>query len=170
MIRSRSLLVALLFATAAAPSTASPQTPAWSNAALSPDARAAMLVREMTRDGKLTLVFGYFATDFPPKNFTAPAGSRLGSAGYVPGIPRLGIPPQWQTDAGVGVATQGAAPRKRERTALPSGLATAATWDRALAFQGGAMIGDEAARSGFNVMLAGGVDLMREPRHGGNSA
>jgi len=138
------------------------------NAALSPDARAAMLVKQMTRNEKLSLVFGYFATDFPTKKFTAPAGGRPGSAGYVPGIPRLGVPPQWQTDAGVGVATQGGAEHKRERTALPSGLATTATWDPAMAFRGGAMIGDEARRSGFNVMLAGGVDLMRDPRNGRN--
>jgi len=170
MIRSRTLSLALLFATAAIPSIACSQTPAqpWMNPASSADDRAALLVQQMTRDEKLTLVFGYFATDFAPKAFTAPLASRVGSAGYVPGIPRLGIPPQWQTDAGVGVATQGAALRKRERTALPSGLATAATWDPAIAFAGGAMIGDEAARSGFNVMLAGGVDLMREPRNGRN--
>jgi beta-glucosidase len=134
----------------------------------SPDARAAALVKRMTRDEKLSLVFGYFGTDFPPKKFLAPKESRPGSAGYIPGIPRLGIPPQWQTDAGVGVATQGGALQKRERTALPSGLATTASWNRDLAFAGGAMIGNEARNSGFNVMLAGGVDLMREPRNGRN--
>jgi beta-glucosidase len=122
----------------------------------------------MTRDEKLTIIFGYFGTDFPSKKYVAPKDVRLGSAGYVPGIPRLGIPPQWQTDAGVGVASQGGADRKRERTALPSGLATAATWNSALAFAGGAMIGKEARNSGFNVMLAGGVNLMREPRNGRN--
>src|SRR3954454_23005641 len=77
---------------------------AWLNASLSPDRRAELAVNAMTRDEKLTIVFGYFATDFAPRHSTAPAGSREGSAGYVPGIPRLGIPPQWQTDAGVGVA------------------------------------------------------------------
>lgn len=137
-------------------------------AAPSPDSRAAALVRRMTRAEKLTLVFGYFGTDFPSKKFLTPKESRAGSAGYIPGIPRLGIPPQWQTDAGVGVATQGGAAVKRERTALPSGLATAASWNTALAFAGGAMIGKEARNSGFNVMLAGGVNLMREPRNGRN--
>ena len=96
------------------------------------------------------------------------AGARPGSAGYVPGIERLGIPAQWQTDAGIGVATQGGAPEKRGRTALPSGLATAATWDPALAFAGGAMIGREARADGFNVLLGGGVNLVREPRNGRN--
>jgi len=164
-------LTASLLAGAAAPVAAAPRkapAKAPGKAALSPDARAAALVAKMTREEKLILVYGYFSTDFPSKKFTAPPEGRPGSAGYVPGIPRLGIPPQWQTDAGIGVATQGGAVKKRERTALPSGLATAATWNPELAFAGGAMIGNEARNSGFNVMLAGGVDLMREPRNGRN--
>lgn len=140
----------------------------WMNPSLTAEQRAVLLLPQMTRDEKLTLVFGYFATDFPPRQFKAPEGARNGSAGYVPGVPRLGIPPQWQADAGIGVASQGGAPRKRERTALPSGLATAATWNLDLAFRAGAMVGEEARASGFNVMLAGGVNLMREPRNGRN--
>jgi len=148
----------------AAPRDARP----WMNRTLAPDRRADLVLGRMTREEKLTLVFGYFATDFPPRRFTAPPEGRAGSAGYVPGIPRLGIPPQWETDAGVGVATQGGAAQKRERTALPSGMAIAASWDPDIAFRGGAMIGSEARSSGFNVMLAGGVNLMREPRNGRN--
>jgi beta-glucosidase len=128
--------------------------------------RAADAVSKMTLDEKLSLVFGYFASDWQGKK--PPAEGRYGSAGYVPGIPRLGITPQWETDAGIGVATQGAATVKRERTALPSGIATAATWNPELAFSGGRMIGSEARASGFNVMLAGGVDLARDPRNGRN--
>ena len=86
----------------------------------------------------------------------------------MPGIPRLGIPPQWETDAGVGVATQGGAADKRERTALPSGIATAATWNPDDRLPGRRMIGSEARASGFNVMLAGGVNLLRDPRNGRN--
>ena len=131
-----------------------------------PDQRAAAAVGKMTLDEKLSLVFGYFASDWQGK--TPPAAGRYGSAGYVPGIPRLGIVPQWETDAGVGVATQGGASVKRERTSLPSGIATAATWNPELAFKGGHMIGSEARASGFDVMLAGGVDLARDPRNGRN--
>ncbi len=140
----------------------------WTNAKLSPDARAKAILARMTEDEKLTLVFGLFGTDFSSKDYKAPAEAHQGSAGYIPGIPRLGIPAQWQTDAGVGVATQGGAVNKRGRTSLPSGIATAATWDPALAFKGGAMIGAEARASGFNVLLAGGVNLLREPRNGRN--
>src|SRR4051812_8393929 len=141
----------------------------WLDRSLSADRRAQLTVAQMTRDEKLQLVFGYFATNADYKNnYKAPAHARYGSAGYVPGIERLGIPAQWQTDAGVGVATQGAAPEKRERTSLPSGIATAATWNPDLAFKGGQMIGAEARASGFNVMLAGGVNLARDPRNGRN--
>ncbi|GAA4809726.1 beta-glucosidase [Sphingosinicella ginsenosidimutans] len=172
-MKSRCIAIVLgaLLAGAAPPAAADtsgvPARP-WMNAALSPDVRADLVLREMTEEEKLSLVFGWFATDFAPKNYRAPAEARAGSAGYVPGVQRLGIPPQWQTDAGIGVATQGAAEHKRERTALPSGMALAASWDPAIARRGGAMIGSEARSSGFNVMLAGGVDLVREPRNGRN--
>lgn len=132
------------------------------------DERAGSMVVLMTLDEKLTLLEGYFGTDFPPTRYDAPDEARYGSAGYVPGIPRLGIPAQWQADAGLGVATQGGSAQKRARTALPSGLATAATWDPALAHAAGAMIGAEARADGFNVLLGGSVNLMREPRNGRN--
>lgn len=134
----------------------------------SADERAASMVTLMTLDEKLTLLKGYFGTDFAASRFEAPPGARYGSAGYVPGIPRLGIPPQWQADAGIGVATQGGAAEKRARTALPSGLAVASSWDPEIAFAGGAMIGSEARADGFNVLLGGSVNLMREPRNGRN--
>ncbi|MGI4880815.1 MAG: beta-glucosidase [Janthinobacterium lividum] len=176
MSRIRLILLAsgmvLVAASTSAAAPASPiqssDTQPWADFWLTADARVALLVPRMTQAEKMTLIFGYFATDFPPRHFTAPEPGRAGSAGYVPGVPRLGIPAQWQTDAGIGVATQGGAARKRERTALPSNLAIAATWDPAVGRAGGAMIGAEARASGFNVMLAGGVDLTREPRNGRN--
>jgi beta-glucosidase len=140
----------------------------WMDTALESDRRAELVVAQMTREEKQQLVFAYFGTDAPWKKFTAAPEAREGSAGYVAGIARLGIPPQWISDAGIGVATQGGAQHKRERTALPSGMATAATWDPQLAQAAGTMIGAEARASGFNVLLAGGVNLVREPRNGRN--
>lgn len=139
------------------------------SAALSADATARRLVSQMTRAEKLRLVFGYFGSPQHPKGYAPPPEARMGSAGYVPGVPRLGIPPQWETDASLGVATQRDSTEPyRVRTSLPSSLATAATFDPALARQGGVMIGREARASGFNVMLAGGMNLVREPRDGRN--
>ncbi len=139
----------------------------WLDTRLTPDARADLILHQMTADEKLVLVFGYFSTDAPWKAYTRPAGAPADAAGFIPGIERLGIPAQTETDAGVGVATQRSS-TPRLRTSLPSGLATAATWNTDMAFAGGAMIGDEARKSGFNVMLAGGVNLLREPRNGRN--
>ena len=105
--------------------------------------------------------------DQEAKKYKRPAESYDQSAGFVYGVPRLGIPNLWQTDAGVGVASQGG-PKARPATALPSGLNTVATWNPQTAFAGGAMIGAEARGYGFNVLLAGGVNLMRDPRNGRN--
>lgn len=137
------------------------------DASLDADSRSRLLLAAMTRDEKLTLVFGYFSTDAPWKNFKKPRDGLEQSAGYVGGIARLGIPALLETDAGIGVASQpGTSPRLR--TALPSNLAIAASWDPELAYSGGRMIGNEARQSGFNVMLAGGINLAREPRSGRN--
>jgi beta-glucosidase len=139
----------------------------WMNPDLDADSRARLLLGAMTQDEKLTLVFGYFSSDAPWKNSKKPAAGLEQSAGYVGGSSRLGIPALMETDAGTGVASQpGANPRLR--TALPSNLATAASWDPELAYAGGRMIGNEARLSGFNVLLAGGINLAREPRNGRN--
>jgi beta-glucosidase len=139
----------------------------WMNQHLDASARADLVLREMSLDEKLKLVFGYLGADVDWKKSKRPPQSREQSAGFVYGVPRLGIPNLWQTDAGLGVASQ-AGPHARGATALPSGLNTAATWDVNTAFAGGAMIGGEARALGFNVMLAGGVNLLREPRNGRN--
>jgi beta-glucosidase len=137
----------------------------WMDRALSADQRAALVLKEMKQEEKLALVFGYFGSDsWKTKRHAAAIPA---SAGYVAGVPRLGLPALFETDAGIGVASQ-ATESPRERTALPSNLAIAASWDRQLAYAGGAMIGGEARASGFNVMLAGGVNLVREPRNGRN--
>ncbi|CAN7562433.1 glycoside hydrolase family 3 C-terminal domain-containing protein [Duganella sp. LjRoot269] len=140
----------------------------WLNSTQSADTRADALVKAMTLDEKIQTVFGYFSTEFSPKKFEQPKEGRPDSAGYIPGIARLGLPSQWQSDAGVGVATQAVSKKPYERTSLPSGLATTATWNPQRAFEGGAMIGAEARSTGFNFLLAGGVNLMREPRNGRN--
>jgi beta-glucosidase len=140
----------------------------WMNTSLAADQRADLLLKEMTQDEKLKLVFGHFGTDMPWKNYKKHPAAIPHSAGYVEGVPRLGIPAQFETDAGLGVAAQGTGPTAREGVSLPSGLATAATWNVDLAYKGGAMIGAAARSNGFNVMLAGGVNLLREPRNGRN--
>ncbi len=123
------------------------------------DARVGALLSRMTLEEKLGLV----TTSMP---FFSPATRAAGapmSAGYNPGLPRLGVPPLRESDASLGVANTREMRKGDTATALPSGLATAATFDPALAEAGGAMIGAEARAKTFNVLLAGGVNLTRDP-------
>lgn len=144
-----------------------PTAKPWMNKKLAATERANLLIAQMSQEEKFTILYGYFGVEQKEKNYFPPKEALYGSAGWIAGVPRLGIPAQFQTDASLGVATQNI-PKPRERTGLPSGLATAATFDPAIALQGGAMIGQEARASGFNIMLAGGVNLVREPRNGRN--
>ncbi|MCV7122013.1 beta-glucosidase [Mycobacterium lacus] len=89
------------------------------------------------------------------------------SAGYVPGIPRLSVPALRMSDAGLGVTNPGYRPGDTA-TALPAGLALAASFNPALARAAGEAIGREARSRGFNVLLAGAINLARDPRNGRN--
>ena len=126
------------------------------------DARAAALVQQLTADERLSLLHGPMAVTMA--GIIAPRDAIPG-AGHIAGIPRLGIPNLAETDASLGVAWA-LGQRKDGATALPSGLAMASTWNPALLREGGAMIAREAHSKGFNVLLAGGVNLVREPRGG----
>nr|WP_235525530.1 beta-glucosidase [Sphingomonas sp. Leaf34] len=125
--------------------------------------RADALVKAMTSAEKLRYVHGIF----PPmaKPMTA---DMIPSAGYVPGVPRLGIPTLRESDASLGVANQVEQRKGDVATALPASLATAASFDPAIAYAGGAMIGSEARAKTFNVLLAGGVNLTRDAWNGRN--
>ncbi|UAK25806.1 beta-glucosidase family protein [Sphingomonas nostoxanthinifaciens] len=124
--------------------------------------RAATLVAKMTQAEKLQLVHGWW---YPPTGAPTPGmpDGWVPSAGYVPGIARLGIPALRESDASLGVANQVEERKGDTATALPSALATAASFDPAIARAGGAMIGAEARAKRFNVLLAGGVNLTRDP-------
>jgi beta-glucosidase len=120
---------------------------------LSPDARADILVAAMTQDEKLQLIHGYS---------TNTAGLPRGAAGYVPGIARMGFPDLYMVDGSVGIGGN-----TGQSTALPSAMASAATWDLDLAYQYGKVLGTDMRAHGVNVHLGGNVNLVgREPRNG----
>ncbi len=141
----------------------------WMNRALSADERAALVVQQLTQDEKLSLVFGWFATDADWKNnFKAPAGRphRLGR--LRPRHPAARHPAavadrcrRRRRDAG-----RRANEARAHRAALRPG-------DRRDLEPGHRLQGRRddrrgSARVGFNVMLAGGVNLLRDPRNGRN--
>jgi beta-glucosidase len=134
------------------------------NRALSPDERAVMVVKEMTLDEKITLLHGTGHEGLGPLS-PLHSGSN-GGAGYVVGIPRLGIPAIQMSDAAYGVRASGS--NGRYSTALPSNLGAASSWDLDAAYQYGALIGRELREQGFNMSLGGGVNLTREVRNGRN--
>jgi beta-glucosidase len=150
----RILLAALLALPAAAHAQAS-----------DPDKQAAALVRQMTPDERNILLHGYFSR--PNRLRSAPLPGAPWAAGYTPGIARLGIPALAETDASLGVAWINGH-RAQPATALPSSLSLASSWDVKIAYAGSAAIAQDARASGMNVLLAGGVNLTREPRNGRN--
>ncbi|MGB8602650.1 MAG: hypothetical protein WCD42_10700, partial [Rhizomicrobium sp.] len=123
--------------------TANPQP--WRDTGLSPDARAQSMLDVMTEAEKLQLVYGMMPVklDFVKNQPPIPADA-VGSAGYVAGIDRLGLPALQETDASLGIANPGNVRPGDQATALPAAIATAASFDPAIAYAGGAMIGNEA--------------------------
>ncbi|HXH15607.1 MAG TPA: beta-glucosidase [Sphingomonas sp.] len=126
--------------------------------------RAVAIVARMTIDEKIALAHGLF----PPMAGGKSANELIPSAGHIDGIPRLGVPLVRESDASLGVANQVEQRKGDVATALPSSLATAASFDVAIARAGGTMIGAEARAKRFNVLLAGGVNLTRDPWNGRN--
>src|SRR5580658_6650110 len=118
------VLLALL--PAAAQVVSEPKAPpAWMNTSLSPDERAALVVKEMTLDEKVTLLHG---TGVPGLSPLSPLIVKSnGGAGYVVGIPRPGLPAIQMADAAYGGRSSGE--NGRYSTALPDNLASAASWD-----------------------------------------
>ncbi|SNT34796.1 beta-glucosidase [Granulicella rosea] len=140
---------------------------AWMNSSLTPEARTALLLPQMTLDEKIAVVHGL--DDVDHGTAVAPAGHAKiasGAVGYVPDIPRLGIPALQIADAAVGV-TKGAW-SARYSTPLPSALCEASAWDNDLSFEKGALLGRELKDAGFNMSLAGGTNIARDPRNGRN--
>ncbi len=156
-------LTAALFAASSAfaqlPWMQKPKHFAWSDASLSPDSRADLVIKEMTLDEKISLLHGQGMPFFSD----APSESN-GGAGYTNAIPRLGIPAIQMADSAYGVTRGEAA--GRYSTALPNNLGAASAWDPEAAFEYGALIGRELRDEGYSMTLGGGVNLAREPRNG----
>jgi beta-glucosidase len=132
-----------------------------------PDTRARAVESQMTDEERFTLLHGIMAL---PLGHPVPA-SELGgiySSGYIAGVPRLAIPALHETDASLGVTNPMGSRGDDVATALPAGLALASSFNPDLARSAGAMVGNEARAKGFNVLLGGGMDLIRDPRNGRN--
>ena len=121
-----------------------------------PDERADSLIAQMTLDEKIQMVHGGAALDW--WNHSLPRGA----GGWIPGIPRLNIPDLYFADGSAGLSAG-----VGQATALPSAIASAASWDLDEATKYGRVIGSETRAYGINVNLGGNVNNTgREPRDG----
>lgn len=118
--------------------------------------RAEELVKKLTLDEKISMVHG--AELFRTK-----------------GVERLGIPPLVMSDGPMGVR-QDFEPSSwhpigttaDQVTYLPCNSALAATWNRALAYDTGSVLGEETRGRGKDVILGPGVNIKRSPLCGRN--
>jgi beta-glucosidase len=137
----------------------------WMDTSLSPDQRADLVLKELALDEKIGLLHGNGMRGWAgPPHRNELLGN--GGAGFVLGVPRLGIPMIQMSDAAYGVRSS--AENGRYSTALPSNIAAAASWDPQAACEYGALIGRELRAQGYNMTLGGGVNIARELRNGRN--
>lgn len=117
------------------------QEPLYKNSETPIEDRVNDLLKRLTLDEKIDLLGG---TGFASKS-----------------IERLGIPELKMADGPIGV-------RWGEATALPSGIALAATWDTLLAKEYGKILATETKGKGRNVILGPCVNIARLPMGGRN--
>ena len=110
------------------------------------DARVDMLLSQMTLEEKTTLIRG--ASEDPATN--------QGQAGYLAGVPRLGIPPIRMSDGPPGVLTRLASQAETATMGL------AATFSIKDAEDNGVVIGREAKSLGIDVVLEPFINIDRD--------
>ena len=108
----------------------------WRNPDQPPEKRASELLAALSTDQKIQLALGNFAA-----------------------LASFGVPELKADDGPDGLRNPGT-------TAMPSGQALAATFDRALALAYGQVVGSEARGEGFNEWLGPAVDIDRTPLAG----
>jgi beta-glucosidase len=137
-VAAATMTVAVLSLLAASGSSSADSGPPWQNPNQPPSVRANELLAAMTTLQKTDLVSGKFTAD---------------------GLPALGIPALSSDDGPDGLRNPGT-------TALPSGQALAASFNRSLARAYGEVVGSEARGEGFNEWLGPAVDIARTPLAG----
>jgi beta-glucosidase len=117
------------------------------------DQRARKIVRQMTLDEKIEQLHGIR----DQQHYR-----------YVPGIPRLGIPPFQITNGPAGAGPGGVtkAVKQAPATALSSPISLAATWDVKLAREYGEIVGAESRDIGNALVEAPTINIVRVPQNG----
>jgi beta-glucosidase len=145
------LACALLAALTAGPALAQVEPPLHGYGA-----RINKLLSQMTEAEKVSLIH---STRDPCRR--APGGC-MGKTFYLPGVPRLGIPPLHFIDGPAGVAL------RVPSTQMPAPVSLAATFDPDAALRYGVTMGREARSAGQDVLQGPMVNLVRVPQGGRN--
>ncbi|HEY4010505.1 MAG TPA: glycoside hydrolase family 3 N-terminal domain-containing protein, partial [Acidobacteriaceae bacterium] len=126
------------------------QTPAATDSAVpkeqANDARIDKLIGEMSLEEKMQLIRGE----------VEPAATNQGQAGYLPGVPRLGIPSLRFADGPPGLLTR--VPSQAETATM----GVAATFSVQDAYENGVVIGREARSLGIDVVLQPFINMDRD--------
>ncbi len=117
---------------------------------VSDDARLERLLSQMTIEEKVQLIRGA----------TEPAGENQGQAGFLPGVPRLGVPSLRMADGPPGLLTR--TPAQAETATM----GVAATWSRQTAEDNGVVIGQDARALGIDVVLQPFINIDRDLHFG----
>jgi beta-glucosidase len=129
---------------------AAPDVGAAGTRAQTPEQRAAQLVSQLTLDEKITQLHGIQDADHQR---------------YVPGVPRLGIPPLRITNGPAGVGPSDDRQQK-PATALPAPIGLAATFDTRLAGVYGTVEGSETRDLAHSLLEAPDINMTRVPQNG----
>ena len=149
-------------------------TNVWMDKTLAPQQRAALLLSAMSLQQKMQQLVG--AAGVVPE-IPSCYGAR-----HIPGIPVLEIPTLRITNGPVGVGQNDCVPTdlpglplsaltslaSAKATALPSGMAVAASFDRSVAAQFGDVLGRESRNLALHVLEGPGMNLARNPTLGRN--
>ena len=115
-------------------------------------------VKSMSLEDKARAVVGLQRKLFPPTN--------NGFPGRTAPLPQYGIPSLILADGTAGVRLSRTAPERS--TAFPDNNLLASTWDSEASREAGSAVGYEAFGYGVGVMLAPGVNIIRNPLCGRN--
>jgi hypothetical protein len=121
------------------------------------DNKIDQLIAVMSIDEKISMLRG----GFPGVNGPVDPSSN-GEVGYLPGIPRLGIPPLRFTDGPAGVRIT------PPTTALPAPVSLAASFSTHFARQYGKVLGHDAQATNNDVIFAPMINIVRVPHAGRN--
>src|SRR5262245_65050684 len=116
------------------------------------DARAREVEQQMTDEERFGLIHSLMVYVLSAKDFSQKRDPRVPEgvpqiAGWVKGVPRLGVPDLRLTDAGLGITNPFSARTGATATALPSAQARAATFNTAIAHESGTIVGQRTRGS-----------------------